>query len=305
MIIEGTSTAGDITIRGDFPPATNASTFTGAGGTITQTQRYGTDQINAQCDLAISDAEPIDANVTQILGTALTETSGGYLAAGVKKFFDKATPTGTINSLPDAVAGATGGVFIAGTNAATAVTTGLTANITGNLSGSVGSLATQAKADVNAECDSALSDYGANTTVPDAAGVVATALGNLETHGDSEWATATGFNTVVPDAAGTAKTLTAAYDAAKTASQAGDAMALVTDAVSADALSAAAVVEIVSGLEADGIAYADMMTAIMATLFGKATVAGSTVTYKKRDGSTVVITVTNDSVGNRTASTLT
>lgn len=53
--------------------------------------------------------------------------------------------------LPSATAGAAGGVFIAGANAATSVTTALTANITGNLSGTVGSLATQAKADVNAE----------------------------------------------------------------------------------------------------------------------------------------------------------
>lgn len=97
--------------------------------------------------------------------------------------------------LPSATAGANGGVFIAGTNAATTITTALTANITGNLSGSVGSvtgavgsvtgnvggnvagsvgsvtgnvggnvtgsigsLATQAKADVNAEADTAISD---------------------------------------------------------------------------------------------------------------------------------------------------
>jgi hypothetical protein len=42
--------------------------------------------------------------------------------------------------LPSATAGAAGGVFIAGTNAATTITTALTANITGNLSGSVGSV---------------------------------------------------------------------------------------------------------------------------------------------------------------------
>jgi len=44
--------------------------------------------------------------------------------------------------LPSVTAGAAGGVFIAGTNAATSITTALTANITGNLSGSVGSVAT-------------------------------------------------------------------------------------------------------------------------------------------------------------------
>jgi hypothetical protein len=60
--------------------------------------------------------------------------------------------------LPSATAGAAGGVFIAGTNAATSVTTALTANITGNLSGTIGSLGAQAKADVNAEVDSAIAD---------------------------------------------------------------------------------------------------------------------------------------------------
>lgn len=83
----------------------------------------------------------VKSNLVQILATALTETAG-QIAAAFKKFFDKASPTGTINSLPDAVAGAAGGVFIAGTNAATTVTTALTTTFTGNLTGSVGSVAT-------------------------------------------------------------------------------------------------------------------------------------------------------------------
>jgi hypothetical protein len=49
-------------------------------------------------------------NVTKLLGTAPTEGAAGRLAAAFTKFFDKATPTGTINSLPDAVAGANGGL---------------------------------------------------------------------------------------------------------------------------------------------------------------------------------------------------
>jgi hypothetical protein len=49
-------------------------------------------------------------NLTKILGTAPTEGAGGRLAAAFTKFFDKATPTGTINSLPDAVAGANNGL---------------------------------------------------------------------------------------------------------------------------------------------------------------------------------------------------
>lgn len=47
---------------------------------------------------------------------------------------------GTGGSIPDAVAGAAGGVFIAGTNAATTVTTSFTTTFTGNLTGSVASV---------------------------------------------------------------------------------------------------------------------------------------------------------------------
>lgn len=129
----------------------------------------------------------VKSNLVQILATTLTETAG-QIATAFKKFFDKSAPTGTINSLPDAVAGATGGIFIAGTNAATTVTTALTTTFTGNLTGSVasvtgavgsvtgavgsvtgnvggsiGSLATQAKADVNAE----VVDVLRTDTIPD------------------------------------------------------------------------------------------------------------------------------------------
>jgi hypothetical protein len=79
----------------------------------------------------------VKANLVQILATALTETAG-LLAGGFKKFFNVATPTGTLNSIPDAVAGAAGGLFIAGSNAAT--TANITGNLTGNVTGSVGSV---------------------------------------------------------------------------------------------------------------------------------------------------------------------
>lgn len=55
----------------------------------------------------------VKSNLAQILGTALTETAG-QIAAAFKKFFNVATPTGTVNSIPDAVAGATGGLAIVG-----------------------------------------------------------------------------------------------------------------------------------------------------------------------------------------------
>lgn len=109
----------------------------------------------------------VKANLAQILGTALTETAG-YLAAGFKKFFNVATPTGTVNSLPDAVAGAASGLAIVGSNMGTV--SSVTGNVGGNVTGSVGSLATQAKADVNGEVVDALNvdTYSELSAVPSA-----------------------------------------------------------------------------------------------------------------------------------------
>lgn len=53
----------------------------------------------------------VRSNLYKILGTALTETSG-YIAAAFKKFFNVATPTGTANSLPDAVPGTSSGLAL-------------------------------------------------------------------------------------------------------------------------------------------------------------------------------------------------
>lgn len=57
----------------------------------------------------------VDAALKKVIGTTLTETSTGYLAAAIKKFFDVATPAGTINSLPGADADTSGGLPVIGT----------------------------------------------------------------------------------------------------------------------------------------------------------------------------------------------
>lgn len=136
------------------------------GASVLISEGTGTGQLDSTSGV-------VKANLAQILGTALTETAG-QIAAAFKKFFDKATPTGTINSLPDAVAGAAGGVFIAGTNAATTVTTALTTTFTGNLTGSVGSLGATAKTDVNAEVVDALATdtYAEVSAVPAATSTI-------------------------------------------------------------------------------------------------------------------------------------
>lgn len=48
-------------------------------------------------DALIDGGDVLDVNLVQVLATALTETAGGYLAAGIKKFFDVASPTSTMN----------------------------------------------------------------------------------------------------------------------------------------------------------------------------------------------------------------
>ncbi len=72
--------------------------------------------------------------------------------------------------LPSATAGASGGLFIAGTNAATTITTSLTTTFTGNLTGSVGSVTgavgsvTGAVASVTGAVGSVTGNVGGNVT---------------------------------------------------------------------------------------------------------------------------------------------
>lgn len=100
----------------DFRVAAAACNFVGTGkiGLI-----YATSYLPVWEDIIVLPAnvwdalfgkDLLDVNFAQLLGAAPTEGAGGRLAAAFTKFFDKATPTGTINSLPDAVAGANNGL---------------------------------------------------------------------------------------------------------------------------------------------------------------------------------------------------
>lgn len=182
----------------------------------------------------------VKANLAQILGTALTETSG-QIAAAFKKFFDKATPTGTVNSLPDAVAGASGGLFIAGTNAATTVTTSLTTTFTGNLTGSVGSV-TGAVGSVTGAVGSVTGNVGGNVTG---------SVGSVASGGITAASIAADAITAakIADGAIDAATFAAgAINAAAIATDAITAAKIATDAIGASELAADAVTEIQTGL---------------------------------------------------------
>lgn len=114
----------------------------------TATQKVDVDTIKTQ-------AVTCGAGVTILasVGTAATSTAQtGDSFAVVKSggTGDNAAIKTKTDFLPSATAGATGGVFIAGTNAATTITTALTATFTGNLTGTVAkSPATLAAADVS------------------------------------------------------------------------------------------------------------------------------------------------------------
>ena len=64
---------------------------------------------NSRLPAALTANGNIKASLVEILTTALTETAG-QIATAFIKFFNEASPTGTVNSLPDAVAGANGGL---------------------------------------------------------------------------------------------------------------------------------------------------------------------------------------------------
>ena len=74
------------------------------------------DKINTRLPAALTANGNIKASLMEILATALTETAG-LIAAAFKNFFNVATPTGTVNSLPAATPTA-GALITAGTGTA-------------------------------------------------------------------------------------------------------------------------------------------------------------------------------------------
>lgn len=129
------------------PKLTEGQTVTAANGAA-----------NANLDLIKTQSVTCAAGVTVLasVGTAATSTAqtGDCFArlgapAGASVSADIAAAKTVVDAikvksdfLPSATAGAAGGLFIAGTNAATIITGSLTTTFSGNLTGSVGSVAT-------------------------------------------------------------------------------------------------------------------------------------------------------------------
>lgn len=293
----------------------------------------------------------VKSNLSQILGTALTETSG-LIAAGFKKFFNVASPTGTLNSLPDAVPDAAGGLPITGTRltalgdarianldgtitsrAAASVFTGITslAQWLGAMAGkqtASSTAITEIRAtgagsgtfDETTDSQEAIRDNigtaGAGLTAADDA--VITAIGALNNLSQANVRTAVGLASAnldtqldaLPTNAELATALLAADDAVLAAIAAlnniaaGAAMTLTSGERNsiADALFARSLGT--ESVSADGAVptLAQAMFELLAKL-GEFSISGTTITYKKRDGTTTLFTATLDSSSSPTAIT--
>jgi hypothetical protein len=77
------------------------------------------------------------------MGTIFAGTAA-LLTAAANKFFNVSTPTGTVNSLPDAVAGATNGIAIVGSVMGKSPATLAAADVTGNVPAQVKGIDTDA-----------------------------------------------------------------------------------------------------------------------------------------------------------------
>ncbi len=173
-------------------------------------------------------AAQLDSNVTQLSGDATA-------ANNAESFFDGTGYAGTNNVIPTVTA-VTNGVSLAD------------------------DAITAAKSDENTAFPLKSADTGATAvartgadsdTLETLSDEIATAQADLDTLTGVDGATlATLQANYAPAVAGDAMTLTSAYDPAKTAAQAGDAMTLANDAVSAAALAADALAEIKAELEA-------------------------------------------------------
>jgi hypothetical protein len=121
-------------VTGSVATATAVTTVNGLAANV----------ITAASIASDADAELADAVWDEAMSGHSTAGTGGLYLTNIN------TKTGY---LPSATAGAAGGVFIAGSNAATSITTALTANITGsitgNLSGSVGTVTGRTTANVD------------------------------------------------------------------------------------------------------------------------------------------------------------
>lgn len=145
VFIAGTNAATTITTS---LTTTFTGNLTGSVASVSGAVGSVTGAVGSVTGAVGSVAGNVDGNVTGSVGSLVghtVQTGDTYaLANGATGFAAIDTVVDAIkvktDFLPSATAGAAGGVFIAGTNAATTITTSLTTTFTGNVTGSVGSV---------------------------------------------------------------------------------------------------------------------------------------------------------------------
>ena len=163
----------------------------------------------------------------------------------------------------------------------------VTGDVGGNVVGSIGSLATQAKADVNAEADTALSDAGVTTTIT---GRIDAAI--------TTRASQTSVDALNDLSTGDIDARLAAYGTA-TATNVSDTQTTITDAIGAlnDITAADVVTAIMAYAVESGKDYATVLKEVYAILRGKFVADNAdpaSVTYYAPDGTTERVTFTLD-----------
>jgi len=223
----------------------------------------------------------IKASLFGAMGTALTETAG-LIAAAISKFFNKATPTGTINSLPDAVPGA---------NLGLPTTNGTTVSQTVTLT------ATSIQAIWDALTSALITAGSIGKKLADwVVGTIDTYTGNTKQTGDNytRLGAPVGASVSADVAAAKADTAAILLDTG-------------TDGVvlKAAGLNADAVDEILDEVVEGSVTLRHAIKIFLAALAGKST-GGGTATLIFRDNADVKarITATVDANGNRIAMTL-
>jgi len=303
----------DVTATGaagvDWGNVENPTTVVGLSGTTVKTAtdvETDTADIQSRLPAALTANGNIKASLVEILTTALTETAG-LLAGGFKKFFNVASPSGTLNSLPDAVPGAAGGVFIAGTNAATTVTTALTTTFTGNLTGSVASV-TGAVGSVTGAVGSVTGNVGGNVV-----GSVASVTAGVTLAASAVQAIWDALTSALTTAGSIGKLLVDNINATISSRLASASISLSGGAVTVGTnndktgyrLSATGVDDVLDEVVEGSVTLRQSMRLANAANAGKASGMGTTsVTIRDLSDSLNRISATVDADGNRTAVTL-
>lgn len=160
------------TTAGDFTTLTSPGKiiFSQLGGTFTSTS--SSVFTTASLVNAPSGTGSTPAAIATAVWQDLTSSSDFTTAGSIGKLL--------VTAVPNATAGATGGLFIAGTNAATTITSSLTTTFTGNLTGSVASV-TGAVGSVTGAVASVTGNVGGNVvgSVGSVTGAVGSVTGNV------------------------------------------------------------------------------------------------------------------------------